>query len=292
MALVVGVSFREACRIHYFDPGAMEVRPGDVVVAETARGIELGVVRVGRREVPEAQIVPPLRPVLRLATEADRAQEQANRQREREALRVCAEKVARHGLPMKLLGAEYTLDRARVVIFFAADGRVDFRELVKDLAAALRTRIELHQVGARDAAKLLGGFGRCGRPLCCTGFLCTFQPVSMKMAKDQDLALNPTKFSGQCGKLMCCLRFEVDEYREARRTLPRVGAKVQTAAGVAKVVEVNVPAQAVRLEYPDTGVRISLSTEAARALVPAEPVSPDTESENGGGEEELTPEEF
>ena len=258
MPVVVAVTFRDSGKRYLFDPGSLEVQEGDRVVAESARGLEIGTVRTQPREIPVQELAQPLRTLVRLATPEDHAQAEANRIREREALGICAAKIAKHALPMKLLRAEYTLDRARIVFFFFSEGRVDFRELVKDLAAALRTRIELHQVGARDAAKLLGGFGRCGRELCCAAWLTGFDPVSMKMAKDQDLALNPTKFSGQCGKLTCCLRYEVEYYREARHSLPRVGATVNTQAGPAKVVEVNVPGQFVRVEYPETGARVSL----------------------------------
>lgn len=259
MPTVVGVSFHEAGRIYHFEPGGLAVRRGDWVIAETARGMELGMVKTDPKEVPLAELVHPLRCLVRIATEEDLAQHRENQARDQEAFEICAAKIAKHGLPMRLLRAHYTFDRSRVVFFFSAEGRVDFRELVKDLAATLRTRIELHQVGARDAARLFGGFGRCGRELCCVKWLNNLQPVSIRMAKDQDLALNPAKFSGQCGKLMCCLRYEVDSYREAQQSLPQVGTIVQTPSGEARVVDINVPGERVRLEYLETGAHVSLS---------------------------------
>ena len=268
MPEIVGVSFREAGKVYPLDPGSLEVHQGDVVVAESARGVELGLVRTERRKVAVSELTQPLRVIIRLAGQEDLEQDRANRLREREAIGVCAAKVHKHGLPMKLIRAEYTLDRARIIFFFSAEGRVDFRELVKDLAGALRTRIELHQVGARDAARLMGGLGRCGRPLCCASWITSFEPVSMKMAKDQDLALNPAKFSGQCGKLMCCLRFEVDHYRAVRQVLPRVGTTIMTASGEAKVVEVNVPAEGVTVEYTESGARGTLTAEALDLAAP------------------------
>ncbi|HHX38458.1 MAG TPA: stage 0 sporulation family protein [Armatimonadetes bacterium] len=259
MPTVVFVSFREPGKMLPFGPGSLDLRAGSYVVAETARGVELGMVRRERQEVPLKELTQPLRTIIREATPEDHAQARANLQREQEALGLCAAKIAKHGLPMRLLRAEYTLDRARIVFFFYAEGRVDFRELVKDLASTLRTRIELHQVGARDASKLVGGFGRCGRELCCTAWLTGFEPISMKMAKDQDLALNPTKFSGQCGKLMCCLRYEVELYRQAKPRLPRIGATIATPQGNARVVEINIPAERVLVEYQETGARVGLA---------------------------------
>lgn len=269
MPTVVGVSFRETGKTYYFDPGALELNLGEYVIAETARGLEMGILKQERREVPEAEIVPPLRPVVRQATDEDRKRDQDNRVREQEALEVCTAKVTKHNLPMKLLRAEYTFDRSRVIFFFFAEGRVDFRELVKDLASVLRTRIELRQVGSRDAAKLLGGFGRCGREVCC-GWLSNFQPISIKMAKEQDLALNPTKFSGLCGKLMCCLRFEADHYRKCKANLPKVGVLVDTPEGQARVVEVNVPAEMVRVEYNESGQRAEVPSSTLRVVPEAQ----------------------
>lgn len=249
--LVVGVSFRSAGRLHAFDPAGLDLQPGERVVVEAERGAELGEVKQAAREVPDEQLAGPVPRVLRRATEADLAQEAANRELAERALALTRERIAARCLPMKPLRAEYTLDRSRVTIFFRAEGRVDFRELVKDLAARLRTRIQLHQVGARDAAKLLGGIGPCGRGLCCATWLTEFQPISMKMAKEQSLFLNPTKFSGVCGKLMCCLRYEYDLYREARARLPQPGAEVQTPDGRGRVVEQHVLAGTVRVLLSD-----------------------------------------
>ncbi|MCL6615285.1 MAG: stage 0 sporulation family protein, partial [Firmicutes bacterium] len=216
MPRVVGVRFKQAGKIYYFDPGELELGPGKQVIVETVRGLEFGQVIVGSKEVPEAEVAQPLKKVLRVATPEDLVQVEENRQRERRARAVFEEKVAAHGLQMKLVDVEYTFDRAKVIFYFTAEGRVDFRELVKDLAGVFRTRIELRQIQVRDEAKMLGGLGPCGRPLCCATFLGEFEPVSIKMAKEQNLSLNPTKISGICGRLMCCLRFECEVYREAK----------------------------------------------------------------------------
>ncbi|NLG83764.1 MAG: stage 0 sporulation family protein [Firmicutes bacterium] len=216
MPKVVGVRFKQAGKIYYFDPDGLELEPGKQVIVETARGLEFGQIIVGPKEVPEEEITPPLKKVLRVATPEDLAQVEENRERERRARVIFEEKVAAHGLEMKLVDVEYTFDRSKIVFYFTAEGRVDFRELVKDLAAVFRTRIELRQIQVRDEAKMLGGFGPCGRPLCCATFLGEFEPVSIKMAKEQNLSLNPTKISGLCGRLMCCLRFECENYRRAK----------------------------------------------------------------------------
>lgn len=217
MPIVVGVRFKQAGKIYYFDPGEIELTPGDQVIVETVRGIEHGQVMVGAKEVPAEEVTQPLKKVLRLATEEDRAQIEENRQREKRAFTIFQEKVAAHKLEMKLVDVEYTFDRSKIVFYFTADGRVDFRELVKDLAGVFRTRIELRQIQVRDEAKMLGGLGPCGRALCCATFLGDFEPVSIKMAKEQNLSLNPTKISGICGRLMCCLRYESEAYREAKQ---------------------------------------------------------------------------
>ncbi|MGQ9779600.1 MAG: PSP1 domain-containing protein [Bacillota bacterium] len=216
MPKVVGVRFKQAGKIYYFDPGELELGPGKQVIVETARGLEFGQVIVGPKEVPEEEITPPLKKVLRVATPEDLAQVEENRERERRARAVFEEKVAAHGLEMKLVDVEYTFNRSKIIFYFTAEGRVDFRELVRDLAGVFRTRIELRQIQVRDEAKMLGGFGPCGRPLCCATFLGEFEPVSIRMAKEQNLALNPTKISGLCGRLMCCLRFECENYRRAK----------------------------------------------------------------------------
>jgi len=239
MPLVVGVTFRRVGKAYYFDPGELEVHEGDFVIAETARGVEFGEVVIEPRQVPEEELVAPLKRVIRIATGDDLEREAANREKEKQAFEVCERKIAEHKLPMKLLDAEYTFDGSQMTFSFSADGRIDFRELVKDVASALRAKVQLHQIGVRDEAKLVGGYGGCGRPLCCATFLSNFEPISMKMAKDQSLFLNPAKFSGVCGKLMCCLRYEHDFYKQAQRCLPAVGAILTLEQGRAKVVDVN-----------------------------------------------------
>ena len=214
---VIGVRFKEAGKIYYFDPDQLQINAGDHVIVETARGIEYGSVVVGIKQVPEEEIIPPLKKVIRVATPEDDAHVVANNQYEKEAFAVCLEKIENHQLPMKLIDVEYTFDNSKIVFFFTADGRVDFRELVKDLATVFRTRIELRQIGVRDEAKMLGGIGFCGRELCCHTFLGDFAPVSIKMAKEQNLSLNPSKISGICGRLLCCLKYENDVYVENRK---------------------------------------------------------------------------
>lgn len=221
MLRVVGVRFRKAGKIYYFSPGDLDVRPGERVIVETARGLECGEVALGPRDVDESEIVPPLKTILRVATPEDDRRVEENRRRQRDAFRICLEKIEAYGLPMTLLDAEYTFDRAKLIFSFSAEGRVDFRGLVRDLAAVFRTRIEMRQVGVRDEAKLLGGIGPCGRVLCCSSFLTDFAPVSIRMAKDQNLTLNPGKISGLCGRLKCCLRYEQDTY-EAAKTQPEL----------------------------------------------------------------------
>jgi cell fate regulator YaaT (PSP1 superfamily) len=240
MPRVVSVAFRLAGRGYLFDSGDLDLRPGDDVVAPTAQGLDLGTVRTPPREIA-AEVAPlDLKRILRKATDDDRRRRAENVAREQEAMDVAAEKIAEHGLPMKLIKADCTLDRGKMVLHFSAEGRVDFRALVRDLARALHIRVELHQVGVRDEAKLRGGLGPCGRALCCVTFLTAFDPVGIRMAKEQDLSLNPQKISGACGRLMCCLGFESDFYREAKKGLPRVGARVSTDRGEGKVAEINV----------------------------------------------------
>lgn len=216
MSIVVGVRFKDRGKVYYFDPGELEIKSGDQVLVETVRGIELGSVSMGPKDVAEDKLVTPLKRVLRVATPEDLVTDQANRRKAAEALNVAKQKISDHSLEMHLVDAEFTFDGSRVVLYFTADGRVDFRELVKDLASALHTRVELRQIGVRDQAKMTGGIGPCGRPLCCASFLSDFLPVSIKMAKDQNLSLNPTKISGTCGRLLCCLRFECEHYEEAK----------------------------------------------------------------------------
>ncbi len=251
MPLVVGVSFRRVGKVYYFDPGELKLREGDFVIAETARGLEFGEVVVEPREVAEHELVAPLKKIARIATGEDLEREASNREREKEAFELCERKIAEHGLPMKLINAEMAFDGSQITFSFSAEGRVDFRELVKDLASALKMKVQLHQIGVRDEAKIIGGFGTCGRQLCCSTFLTSFEPISMKMAKDQSLFLNPAKFSGICGKLMCCLRYEHEFYREAQKRLPAIGAILQTEKGRAKVVGVNFVTNTLTLETED-----------------------------------------
>ncbi len=213
---VVGVRFRHAGKVYHFDPGEASLKPGDTVIVETVRGVEAAEVVLGPRMVPETNLTQPLRPVLRQATAEDLAKLAENREKEKEALRVCAQKIAEHKLDMNLVSADYTFDRGKLIFYFTSEGRVDFRQLVRDLSATFKTRIELRQIGVRDEAKMIGGIGSCGRQLCCRTFLSEFQPVSIRMAKKQDLSLNPSKISGLCGRLMCCLRFESESYADAK----------------------------------------------------------------------------
>ena len=248
MIKVVGVRFRTAGKIYYFDPMKFPIKKGDHVIVETARGVEYGTVVGGIREVTDDEVTQPLKPVLRIATPKDDAQEEANREKEKEALKICHEKVQKHNLEMKLIDAEYTFDNNKVLFYFTADGRVDFRELVKDLASVFKTRIELRQIGVRDETKIVGGIGICGRPLCCHSFLDEFAPVSIKMAKEQNLSLNPTKISGVCGRLMCCLKNEQETYEYLNRKLPHVGDYVTTDDGQkGEVHSVNVLRQLVKV---------------------------------------------
>lgn len=232
MIKIVGVRFRKAGKIYYFDPAGMEIETGTHVIVETARGIEFGTVMIPPREMEEDGVVQPLKPVIRIATEADEITEQKNKEKEKEAFQICLEKIAKHKLEMKLVEAEYTFDNNKLLFYFTADGRIDFRELVKDLASVFRTRIELRQIGVRDETKILGGIGICGRPLCCSTYLSEFIPVSIKMAKEQNLSLNPTKISGVCGRLMCCLKNEEETYEYLNSRLPNVGDYVTTIEGL------------------------------------------------------------
>ena len=248
MIRVVGVRFRTAGKIYFFDPVCFEIKKGDNVIVETARGIEFGTVVGDVKDVEDEKVVQPLKPVLRIATERDREQEAANKIKEKEAYQICLEKIRKHGLDMKLIDAEYTFDNNKVLFYFTADGRIDFRELVKDLASVFKTRIELRQIGVRDETKTVGGIGICGRVLCCHSYLSDFIPVSIKMAKEQNLSLNPTKISGVCGRLMCCLKHEEETYEELNRKLPNVGDYVTTEDGLKGEVQgVNVLRQIVRV---------------------------------------------
>lgn len=240
MAEIIGVRFKEVGKIYYFDPNGGSYRVGEPVVVETSRGTECGTVAISNREVDQTRVVKPLKKVTRPATQEDLRRVEENRKKEEKAFRIAQEKIALCKLEMKLVEVEYAFDGSKKILFyFTADGRVDFRELVKELAGVFRTRIELRQIGVRDEAKMLGGLGICGRPFCCASFLGEFQPVSIKMAKEQGLSLNPTKISGACGRLMCCLKYEQDAYEDLLRITPKVGAIVQTGEGRGKVTEVN-----------------------------------------------------
>ena len=248
MTKVIGVRFRTAGKIYFFSPGKFEVKRGDQVIVETARGVEFGNVVMGPKEVKDEEITQPLKTVIRLATEDDRRVEEKNRKKEKEAFQICLEKIHKHELEMKLIDAEYTFDNNKVLFYFTADGRIDFRELVKDLAAVFRTRIELRQIGVRDETKIRGGIGICGRELCCHTYLSEFAPVSIKMAKEQNLSLNPTKISGVCGRLMCCLKNEQETYEYLNRKLPGVGDIVTLPDGMkGEVSGVNVLRQLVKV---------------------------------------------
>ena len=248
MIKIVGVRFRKAGKIYYFDPAGMEIETGTHVIVETARGIEFGTVMIPPREMEEDGVVQPLKPVIRIATEADEITEQKNKEKEKEAFQICLEKIAKHKLEMKLVEAEYTFDNNKLLFYFTADGRIDFRELVKDLASVFRTRIELRQIDVRDETKILGGIGICGRPLCCSTYLSEFIPVSIKMAKEQNLSLNPTKISGVCGRLMCCLKNEEETYEYLNSRLPNVGDYVTTIEGLkGEVQSVSVLRQLVKV---------------------------------------------
>ena len=248
MTKVIGVRFRNAGKVYYFAPGDLEITQGDHVIVETARGVEYGYVVLGVKEVEEDKIIQPLKPVMRVATPEDDEKAEKNREKEREAYKICLEKIRKHELEMKLIDAEYTFDNNKVLFYFTADGRIDFRELVKDLAAVFKTRIELRQIGVRDETKILGGIGICGRPLCCHSYLADFVPVSIKMAKEQNLSLNPTKISGVCGRLMCCLKNEQETYEELNSRLPNVGDYVTTADGMkGEVTSLSVLRQLVKV---------------------------------------------
>ncbi len=256
MATVVGIRFKDRGKMYYFDPAGLDLNVGDGVLVETVRGIEMGVLVLGPKEVAEDKLVLPLKKVIRRATAADISVNEANKKKAEEAMEIAKSKVSEHGLDMHLVDAEYTFDGSKVILYFTADGRVDFRELVKDLASALRNRVELRQIGVRDQAKITGGIGPCGRALCCASFLNDFLPVSIKMAKDQNLSLNPTKISGACGRLLCCLRFECDHY-DCEKNVPvqmQVGATVATPEGEGKIIGINPEKGTLRLAMADSTV--------------------------------------
>ena len=248
MKIIIGVSFRQAGKVYFFDPGDEQIERGEHVIVETAKGVEYGTVVVPNREMAEEKIVAPRKKIIRVATPKDEDIELKNREKEKDAYKICLEKIAKHRLEMKLIAAEYTFDNNKLLFYFTADGRIDFRELVKDLASVFRTRIELRQIGVRDETKICGGIGICGRTLCCHSYLSEFAPVSIKMAKEQNLSLNPTKISGVCGRLMCCLKNEEEAYEELNSRLPHIGSHVKTAEGLdAEVQSVSVLKQLVKV---------------------------------------------
>ncbi|MCT2534279.1 stage 0 sporulation family protein [Aquibacillus koreensis] len=251
MIEVIGVRFKKAGKIYYFDPDQFKIDKDDYVIVETVRGVEFGKVVISNKKVDEEDVVLPLKKVIRTANDKDKLTVAENQENSQEAYNICQEKITQHNLDMNLVDVEYTFDRNKVIFYFTSDGRVDFRDLVKDLASIFKTRIELRQIGVRDEAKLLGGIGPCGRMLCCSTFLGDFEPVSIKMAKDQNLSLNPAKISGLCGRLMCCLKYENDDYETAKKELPDLGEKVTTPFGKGKVVGLNILERIIQIEIPD-----------------------------------------
>ncbi len=258
MVRTVGVRFKKAGKIYYFDPGDLDIAVNDNVIVETVRGVEFGSAVLGIRELEENDIVAPLKKVLRVATEEDKKFYEENNKKEKDAFQICLQKIQHHNLNMKLIDVEYTFDNNKIIFYFTADGRVDFRELVKDLASVFKTRIELRQIGVRDEAKMIGGIGPCGKCLCCSTHLGEFAPVSIKMAKEQSLSLNPSKISGICGRLMCCLKYEQEAYECARKFMPKVGALVDTAEGRGEVIASNILREQVKvmLELKEGNMRV------------------------------------
>lgn len=273
MTEVISVKFKNRGKVYFFDPHGIAVRTGEKVVVETSRGLELAECVQGSHAVPDETVVQPLRSLARIATKDDLRIEEINRRREKEAFAICKQKIAEHGLDMKLVDVECSFEGNKTMFFFTSDGRVDFRELVKDLASVFKTRIELRQIGVRDEAKMLGGLGICGRPFCCCSFLGEFQPVSIKMAKEQGLSLNPTKISGTCGRLMCCLKYEQNAYEDLLRITPRVGAYVSTSEGKGTVTEVSLLTGLVkvRMDKASDGAPMIFEREAVKVIRDARP---------------------
>ncbi len=264
MAEVIGVRFKEVGKVYYFDPLNNKLRIGDKVIVETARGLECGEVAMANKEISDDELNHPLKPLVRIATPDDIRRVEENREKEKTAYKICEEKIAKHKLEMKLVNVEYTFDNNKIIFYFTADGRVDFRALVKDLASVFRTRIELRQIGVRDEAKMLGGLGICGRPFCCSCFMGEFQPVSIKMAKEQGLSLSPTKISGTCGRLMCCLKYEQEAYTDLIRHTPKVGAIVNTPEGRGLVVENNLIARTLKVKLDNAPADVGPKTFKVR----------------------------
>ena len=268
MIKIVGVRFKNAGKIYYFDPVDFEIEKNIDVVVETARGLEYGKIVVGPKEIEEEKLISPLKPIIRIATEEDKAIYRENKEKAKETLEICQQKIKEHGLTMFLIDCEYTFDRNKLIFYFTAEGRIDFRELVKDLASIFKTRIELRQIGVRDEAKSIGGLGTCGRKLCCSSWLGDFQPVSIKMAKDQSLSLNPTKISGICGRLFCCLKYEHDVYVEAIEKMPVVGSVVKVENQKGKVIEINPLLEQIKIEFNDKTIKTCLAEEVKVLHVP------------------------
>ncbi|MBR1864393.1 MAG: stage 0 sporulation family protein [Ruminococcus sp.] len=266
MLKIIGVRFKSVGKIYYFDPAGKEVSVGDSVIVETARGVECGEVVMTDREIDETKFNNPIKPIIRRATEQDMRTIEKNRQREKDAFEVCRQKIESHKLKMDLIDVECTFDNNKILFYFTAENRVDFRELVKDLASVFRTRIELRQIGVRDEAKMLGGLGICGQPFCCSRFLGDFQPVSIKMAKEQGLSLNPTKISGCCGRLMCCLKYEQDSYEDLLKHTPKTGAIVKTSEGRGVVEEVNLLTGRLRVKLDKTGNVITVNKSVVEVI--------------------------
>ena len=273
MATVIGVRFKEVGKVYYFDPDGLTLKKGEKVIVETVRGIECGEVAMDNREISDEEIVKPLKKLIRIATPEDIARVTENKKKEKEAFEICQKKIMAHGLDMKLVDVEYTFDGGKILFYFTADGRVDFRDLVKDLAGVFRTRIELRQIGVRDEAKLLGGLGICGQPFCCSRFLNDFYPVSIRMAKDQGLSLNPTKISGCCGRLMCCLNYEQNVYDELLKITPRVGATVKTPQGIGQVMSVSLLEQKVKVRYEDSDTPVIFDCCDVRSIHKQKPAN-------------------
>ncbi len=274
MVNVIGVRFQNAGKLYFFDPGQLWPTPGDFVIVETSRGVEFGEVVTAIHEINDEQLESPLKRVLRIASAQDVQHNRDNKRAEKDAYAICQKKIVEHKLDMKLVSVEYTFDNSKILFYFTANGRVDFRSLVKDLASVFKTRIELRQIGVRDEAKMLGGLGPCGRPICCGAFLGDFQPVSIKMAKEQNLSLNPIKISGVCGRLMCCLKYEQDTYEQTRKRMPRVGREIQTPDGVGTVTELNVIKETVRVRIMkgDSSEMKDYPLEELQKLAPENPV--------------------
>ena len=279
MTEVIGIKFKPEGRVYFFDPEHIKYKAEDMVIVETARGIECGTVASGNHFVDDASIIKPLKKVIRMATEVDRQRARENRKKEEEAFKVCEEKILKHKLDMKLTQVEYSFDGSKLLFYFTADGRVDFRELVKDLAAAFRTRIELRQIGVRDEAKLLGGLGICGQPFCCSRFLDDFQPVSIKMAKEQGLSLNPAKISGTCGRLMCCLKYEQEAYEYLNKMTPRPGSLVRTPDGEGTVIDANALTGRLLVKKGEDGIPMVYHRDSVKLLRYKKHTAPDPEEE-------------